>query len=498
MNPKTTVILCVVFLLAIAGAIYLSQETKPVETTDVARSEALNNTSSDKPILDGKVLGPAVKQFIINFNDGILDAKQFDGQWLITRPHQFRCHTPMLDEMLSALGNLQGTVIDQTELDKLIDQTHDGVGKMLGQPEQVITLNPGVDPIHIRLHQRLGAGRGGITVIIDKQVTYYSADDSLHDFFETIDHYSFYPRSIKPILMPETRRIEIVTGESASVLTQRDGRWQIGEGEEAERALEVQLEQYPGVSNYFALLEAIEIQEFHEYNRDAGIQQFGLHKPLITARFVPMDGKPNNPAVGKMLRIGVPADPSDQTRFACYTSATDSYPLVFTIPTQIALAFGQDARAFRDPRIMITPLTLIESIHIGSRHHVDTSQIIRIKPDGSATLTHQQSQRFRELNPRKLSAAIKQLASARALDYLDMNARAISQINSFTIKSKLSDATEIFSTYRDPDVPATGPRTILVLRHTDSRLLRVEARYLTPILRVQYDEAEPAKLPAGF
>ena len=321
--------------------------------------------------------------------------------------------------------------------------------------------------------------------LVGDEVSFYNADDTLHAYFEKLDLFTFNMRKIETPLMPETARIEILSDGSESVLVQQDGRWTIGEGEHAERALAMQLGENAGLNNYFSLLDLIDIKAFHAYDRDGGLASYGLDKPLITARFVPIDGEPNNRAVGNMLRVGVPADPEDQTRFVTYGRATDSNPAVFTIDSKLALAFGQDATVFRDPRITTIPTTLIDSIDLAYPN--DTPQQIVMKP-GRTPKWHIGDQQS-DLSVNRVAAALKRLADARAIDYVPAQLDDWQMQASLNLKPRLGREAESLVIYTDPQ-SSENETTLLVQRGKESVALRFPIESISGLL-------DPATLQAA-
>ena len=168
----------------------------------------------------------------------------------------------------------------------------------------------------------------------------------------------FYATKIDPLLMPEYGRIELSSNDSNSALIQSiPGEWQVSQDQAIAPALTEQLGEYPGVATFFELHNSIKPHVHIEYFRAVELAQYGLDRPLISVRFVPSEADPDDMSASISLNVGVPADPKDENRYVSYGRSDDPRPAVFTIATPIALAFGQQATNFRDPRIMITPVT---------------------------------------------------------------------------------------------------------------------------------------------
>lgn len=447
MNAKTVVILLVVLVIGV-GALLL---TRPGSITT-----APNEASTDlEPIVDKALLESGITR--ISFGGGLstaLTLQRIAGKWRIIEPHAFPANTRAIDELLSVIAGLSGEPTD----------THYGVepdkpGLTIGNDDRSITLYFG---------ERLGAGKAGFA--IDNGTTAnWIVDDMLHDMFESTfkpgGKAAFYAKKIDPLLMPEFKRVEIRTGGPVSVLKQRKDRWWIDPGDKSERALTRQLGEYPGVENYFELLNGIQIVEHVEYLHASGLSRFGLDQPLISARFVPLDADPNDLDKSMTLRVGVPADPADQARFVAYGRSDDPLPAVFTVATPIAIAFGQDATAFRDPRLIATPPSLIGSISIEPRggelvHLAFHPQNPRLMVDTVSTA----------LSEKKCKTMLEQLSNARAIEYAPTElAKGVNSV-SVTVHSRLDREPERLILYYDP----ADTSTVNIHRAGEDVAIRVE------------------------
>ena len=331
----------------------------------------------------------------------------------------------------------------------------------------------------ITLGPRVGAGRATLFIETpDKTETTYHATDTLHDYFENFDPDVYYAKSFDPPLMPEVGRIEITTPEGESVLVQESGQWWIETEDGKERALETGLPGYPGVKNYFELFKAAELIEKQTNYPTNGLAAFGLKKPLISARLVPLGEDPNEPSNGYEVHIGTPADPQDQTRYISNGFAGKATHPVFTADSKIALAFAQTATNFRDPRLITTPSTLIESI--GLKFAGGVFQVIELKADGPPILRLADSD-DRALSIERLAAALKQLADARAVDYVPTQLDQWDALLSVLITPRLGAEPEPFTVYADPQANADEP-TVLVHRGKEPVALRVPKSTLAGLL----------------
>lgn len=474
MKPKTVVILIVCLLLA-GVALLLTRETEKPNSTN---NEALVDKDNVVRILPPAVFAPTLEAITIRPDGDDRNAgtaiwfEKIRGQWEVVDPGLFPANTKAIDQLLALLSGLEGQV------------THEHYDKVPPiKPEELIGVEGVIqhDPPRIELHHqdlsywkitlgpRLGAGRAVLFVAKNEEEATYLATDALHDFVDSLDQDAYYADRFDPPLMTEIARIEIKTPEGQSALVQEDGRWWIESDNGKERALETGLPDHPGVNNYFALLKSIRLLDKQTHYPTNGMASFGLEKPLISARFVPIGYDPNEPTNGYEIHIGTPADPSDQTRYISNGSAGQGTHPVFTVESQTALALAQSATAFRDPRIMATPGTLIESIQL---KFADASlQTIELPSDGKPVLRVGNDDR-RELSVERVALAFKQLSDGRAMDYVPTQLSEWDQIVSALITPRLGGEPEDFTVYADPDSEATNP-TVLVHRGQEPVALRV-------------------------
>ena len=257
----------------------------------------------------------------------------------------------------------------------------------------------------------------------------------------------------------------------------------IGEGENAERALESQIGEYPGVADYFKLIEAIKIDAFVQYGITNDLANFGLNRPIATVHFMPLDADPGKANSGMTLRVGVPADLADQTRYVSYGRSDDPYPVVFTTQSQIAIAFGQDAKRFRDPRITTLSRRLIKTLRIAQPErrdvmiHLDSGRSehlvaadaglgnypVDIKPQGSTLLTR--------------------ILDAHASDFLEADQNQLNLLGTLSFVATLGKETESVQVYQDID-PALRNSSVLVRRGNEAILLRFERSMFDQLLRL--------------
>lgn len=443
MNPKTTSILLIVFVLAIIALLLTQMQSGPGASTIPPNPDAAANI--DQPILRAEQLGNDLMRITLDggLMGTLLELERVNGRWWVSQPSRFPANPAAVDELLGLLAGLSGRPTEQDG-----GLVPDASGVMLADPDGETS---------IWFSSRLGAGRAILTLSKGDQYQNYIAQDTLHDLFDTLDTAVFYAKKIDPPLTPEVARVEVTLPGGTSVLTQRDGRWWIGENANAERALEDELEQKAGVSNYFKLITKLELSEPQHDTGADGLARFGLADPLIRARFVPFDDADHAGASGLELRVGVPADPLDEQRYVAVGGLDATRPAVFKAPTQIALALGVDATAFRDPRVLITPPTLIESIDL--KCHVvlgEGPEIVResiaFRPDGPPVLTtlttrHQEQ---RTLSREKCARMLSRLSSARALEFVPFEPGKWARKTSVTVHATLGGEPEAFSVYTAP------------------------------------------------
>lgn len=491
MNLKTTVILIAFLALGVA-AVMLTRGTGDKPNPDTGQT----NATDDQPILDADQLGPSLSRITFDFGTGgprlILERRA--GRWWVKAPHEFPADRQAIDSLLTLLGDLQGTPTEDHS--GLIP---DGPGITLSYPDSEIWLS---------FNKRIGAGREPITVSSGGAVNHYNAKAVLNDLFERLDPSAFFARSIDAPLMAQVGRIEITSDGATSQLVQQDGRWRIEDGRSTERALEQPIGEFPGVATYFKLFDAAEIMGHQVYTKEQGLRAFGLDKPLIRVRFVPAHNGPSDPSEIRTLSIGVPADPADQTRFVSYGRANDPQPAVFTVATPYALAFGQSATAFRDPRIVNTPPTLIESIKVTDQELVQpdpqlspavlkpqdrfgiSTFTIRFTTDGKAELstpsdTSTENQ-WTGFPPERGAAMLHALTSALALAFVDEGVQELKPIKSVRITARLGRPMEHFTIYQDPESGEDKP-TVLICRAQETVALRIERAAVQALL-------DPARL----
>ena len=462
MNPKTTVILLVVFVLAIVALVLVPQVNGPRLT---GKTDTDNTTNNDKPLLTEKQLGNNLKR--ITFDGGLrgtmLRLERINGRWRVTQPTAFPAKQGAVDELLGVLAGITGSATDQ----------HSGLvpdGRSL-----TLEFNDTDEPTWLGIGDRLGAGRAVISTSPGDHLQSYETQDTLHDLFDNFDPAVFYAGKIDPPLMPEVQRIEITTPDGVSALTQQGGRWWIGQGEQAERALEDDLGDRPGVSALFKLIQAIELTEPQPQSARDGLAAFGLGDPLIRVRFVPVEEARSERSPGMEIRVGVPGDPHDQTRYIAIGAIGDSNPAVFKTASNMALTLSADTKSFRDPRITTIPASLIASIDLmGGRGDVDDRKIM-FHADHVPTLIVPNAvpaAKATVLDPQACSAMLSLLTGARAIDYVRAPAQGASRINTAFITSRLSDKAEAITILPDPESKQDAP-TVLIQRDDEAVALRV-------------------------
>lgn len=448
MNLKTTIILLVLLALGVAALLLTrtGEDGPNIPTPGATDSEAQHVLTADELGLQLKTI-----QFHPGF-DRPLHLQRQAGRWRITSPQPFPANPQAIDEVLSRLAELRGTPTDEN-----FGPEPDQPALVFGDGEQETT---------IWLGKRLGGGRAGIAVRKRNSTQNYVVQDSLQELFDNLDTRLFYDSKIDPPLMPDTLRVEIVAQGKRSALEQVNGRWWIGSDPPRERALARGLPKHAGVNNYFELIRTIQIKRHIGYDDANNHAAFGLDRPLIAIRFVPIAD--TNPT--RVLNVGVPGDPTDQTRFVSFGRADDPHPAVFTVDTPTALALGQSATAFRDPRLIATPSALIESISVTTPD--DNTHQLSFNTDGTAELIRNQDDPVTLQHPAPAMLTTS-LYDARATDYLSQPPPGAEPILTARLTARLNGEPESFTLYTDPQADADNP-TVLVRRSDESVLLRVE------------------------
>ena len=452
MKPTTVAILLVVLLIAIV--VLLSPQF--ITPSGGPR----HDDSADTQVIPDEILNAPIDRIRIKSGRDTVELVQKNGRWWVDKPHNFLANTVPIDELLTTLGEIKGTPIE--------DEVSDEDEFISIDTSQTILIESKFSAIHVYLWNRLGAGRTHIGVSGlsgDNTIESYNVNSKLHDWLDDLAPHDFLAKTIDPLLMPDVTRIEIDSNQETSILEQSDGRWWIGSESSREPALEHGLLPNPGVSDYFSLLNSIEIIEHRRYiDRFDALARFGLDRPLITARFVMHDEEQD-----WLLRVGVPADPEDQTRFVSYCRLDDDYPAVFTVATPIALAFGQQATNFRDPRIMVTPVTLVESIAL--KLPDSTAQAITLPASEPPQWTIQ-DEAPRTLSGELVVGMLKQMADARATAYVPTKLGEWKALVSVLVTPRLGGEPEPFTIYPDPESDPAEP-TVLVHRGKEPVALRM-------------------------
>lgn len=453
MNPKTVVILVVVLVIACA-VLVLPFNQKLEDATD-------NDTLKDKQIIPDVIFNASLNRLRLKNGLDTVELVKNKGRWWVQQPHLFPANTAEIDRLLSTLQEIKGTNIDNTN-----GEEHESPSIDMSR---TVLIDSGSSHIHIYLWNRLGAGRAhiGIAGLSDDNILHsYNADDQLHDFLKNLNTQDYLASSIEPLLMPDVQQIEITADNRTSVLQQEQGRWLIARDDHVEQALEQGLNGYTAVADYFRLLQAIKIDKHKRYGRKYdNLKRFGLYSPLISARFVM-----KNDEVEWLLRVGVPADPEDQSRFMTFAHADDRYPAVFTVPTPVALAFAQDATVFRDPRLFTTPSRLIKAIALTSYSSPNQSPTM-IEIDRMLFFAQRLSQPA-TLDPTKIATMLRKLQQTRAIDYVTLDELEAERIEEISIIPRLDGEPETLEILTDPDSTPDQP-TVLIRRGNEHIALRV-------------------------
>lgn len=464
MNLKIVLILLGLLVFAIA-ALLLTQDDRVAKPTHTDPTTHDRSTTDDKaaaqPLLteqelDARLnriafdLGPAGRPFVLS---------RTSGKWRVEKPHDFSADPGVIDELFAVLSGLEGKPIDAAP-----PSTNESLK---------LTLRLGDETIQLRPAGRLGGGLAVITVVRGTKKQHYAADDTLHDLFDALEPTVFYAMALDPPLMTDIGQIQITSHGVSSSLTQSKGQWWIGEPANQLRAWEQGEANYPGVNDFFELLRTIQIVEHRSYTTQKGsadLARFGLNRPQHQAVLIPHDADPSGPASGWAIRVGVPADPADQTRFVSFGRANDPHPAVFTVASPFARAIGQPATRFRDPRLIATPPTLIASV--GLRLPEQPEQTITFNRDGSADLSTAGQDNPIKLPAIRSATLLERLAHARALTSIEQGLEDHPLIKRVDLTSRVGGASESFTIYRDRESRAEQP-TVLIRRGMEPVLLRV-------------------------
>jgi hypothetical protein len=469
MNVKVTLSLIVLLALS-AAAFFLTQErTSRLASSDPETAEP---TKTDRPLHDDAAMSGTLQQVTLReAGQTLLQLDRIQGRWWVTVPSRFPANIKSVDDLLTSVMQLTGTPRTMSP---------DNVAE-----DASITLGYTQSQRDYRLGKRLGAGRMAVTIIEGEQQRSYSTDDALRDIFDTLDIASFYTKRFDPPLMAEVGRIEIATPEGESALLQADGHWWIETQLGRERALETPLPGYPGIATYFELFEALELTDLQSSEPANGMASFGLHEPLITARFLNRDdGQSVKPAAYE-IHVGAATGATDQKRYVSNGREGQAMHPVFTADTQTALAFAQDATAFRDPRITTTPRSLIGSMAI---RNVTGPYTLRFASNGYQTVTSGVGASSAGDNVRTTRLGEKlalQLSQARASEYVYTDVRDLRPLASVIITGRLDGKTETLTVYSDQ-----GEDNVLVKTGDESVLRRVNRDAVAMLLDTNFLNAD--------
>jgi hypothetical protein len=473
MNAKITLILAIVFALAIT-AFLLTQGDESL--TDGTGTPDSNQGDTDaRPLISSEVLGIDLKRIIFDggLQGTLLQLERIDGRWWVTTPNRFAAKTTAVDELLNQLSEMKGRPAKEDESGGLVP---DSPG---------LLLEHGDEETGLWFSSRLGAGRAIVTLVRGDTFEDVNTTDALIDLFDSFNPDTFYSDRFNAPLMPEVGRIEINTPEGQSVLVQEDGRWWIEHDQGRERALETGLPGYPGVNNYFNLLKTTKLIEKQTSYPTNGLALFGLQNPLISARFVPIGQDHEDPNNGYEVHVGTPAGPQDLTRYISNGTGGKATHPVFTADTQSALAFAQDAKAFRDPRVMTVPRSLIGSMairnlkgHYTIRFMSNGIQLVTSGVDGKTTVSPKETR-----SGEKLAFA---LSNARAIDYVDRDQNQLKELTSVTITPRLEGSPETIVIYRDKT-----DETVLIKTDDEPKLRQVERASVQMLLDTNFLESAP-------
>lgn len=457
MNPKTVVILLVVLVCSLV----ILTSPKFMTPSGGKRYDA----SQDVPAIPEEFLSSKLTRISFPVNNGALDLNFRNGRWWINLPHTFPASTQKVNELLQRISG-----VSVTPPGKSIEEA-------TPNPPQPVYLASEDEFYLLRPIRRMGAGRTSIEVANQEGEKLYNANKALHEILDNLNPAAFYASSPEPLLLPDLARIEITADSKTSTLQQQDGIWWIGDPNRNEPALEQGLPDAPGVSTYLELHNNLKLSDPQFYpTTEQGLGGFGLDRPLITAVFTTQTND------AWRLQVGVPADPEDKTRYVSYGPNDSDFPAVFTLDTQIAITFGQDASLFRDPRVMTIPRSLIGSLVIKNRrgHYTirfmpNGIQFVTSGPDFTPDVTPQ------ETNEGEILAQL--LSKTRAIDYVTRDITDVKPVASVVIHPRLDGEQETLTIYPDTN------ETVLIRRNDEQTLLKVERTSIQMLLDRNFSDS---------
>lgn len=451
MNLKITLTLVVVLVLALTALLLTRPDETPSNRAGSRDTGAID--PNEGPLISSEALGNELKR--ITFDGGLqgtlLQLERIDGRWRVTAPNHFYAKTQAVDALLSQLSEMNGQPAKENKPNGFV------------QDSSSLLLQHGDHETAIYLSNRLGAGRAVVTIKEGDKLRGVSTTDALFDLFDSLNPGTYYNDQIVPPLMPEISRIMFETPEGTSVLVQQNEQWWIGENESAERALAQDVGDYPGIAQFFKLLETIELIEINDH--DTALAAFGLVNPVIR---VNMSG----PDQIIEIRVGAPADPGDQTRFVSIDLEVENKPTVFTVATESALLLGQSAKAFRDPRIITIPPPLISRILIMSDPPTENDPSLVIHSDQSV-LIRQGDRRPIDIDQAKLATLLAVLTDTRPRSFVSLQSSEVILIDTVAVKAKLEGKSEVFDILTDPASIQNMP-TVLIRRGKEPVALRIQ------------------------
>ncbi|MEM9346898.1 MAG: hypothetical protein AAGB26_09805 [Planctomycetota bacterium] len=458
MNPKTVVILLLVF------AIFIALLLSPLFMTPSGGPSY--DASQDVPALPEEFLSSKLTKVTLPTEEGILDLSFREGKWWINTPHKFPANTKKINEFLQRLSEVSITPPGDPSEDSIPNE-----------PEPIYLENSNGAYL-LRPIRRIGAGRTIIEIASDQIESRYNANNTLHELLDNLHTADFFASSPEPLLLPDLSRIEITSEGKTSSLQQSEGKWWIGGTDQSVPALEQGLPDAPGVSTYLELHNNLKLRSQQPYSpTDTGLAGYGLDPALISVDYLAQDGQ------AWRLQVGVPADPEDKTRYVSYGPAESQYPAVFVADTLNALVFGQDAKVFRDPRIMKIPRSLIGEMAIRNRtgHYKikfmsNGVQFITSGPDFTPGVT--------PLNTKDGAKLARQLSDARAIEYITADLADLRPIASVIITPRLDGAPETLTIF-----PDTTDEAVLIQINSEMKLRKVKQDSIRMLLEKNFIES---------
>ena len=457
MNPKTTIILLIVFAFVCGALLMLPTGPQP---------PPIEEDVSSKPLYLDDELGPSVavlRIFTSTDRQPDLVLVKKNARWWVSHPHLFPANRRVIDELLSTLAGIQATPVGLET-----DAQPDDVSGQRG-----ITIEYTDRPsLQIGLSERSGAGRGRIHSRLDLLET----DDTLHDYFDTFRPADFYAKKVDVPIMPEIEKIGLTSLDESSSLIQKDAHWLIGDDQAAERALFEDLPDAPSIKQLFTVLDLLELTDLQPLGTP--LAAYGLEQPIASITLTPLRDALAQADNDITINLGVPADPGDTLRYVSVSYDKQAPPAVFTASTRYALLLGQSAKSFRDPRIISIPIALVESLVMSYPNRANARLDIGTGKGGTLTMA---SDGLTAISQQQCASLLKRLSESRASAYIQHRFDEADPLAHVELIVRFGGTGERFAIYRDTQSEPNEP-TVLIRRGDESIALRMPREAVTGLL----------------